>query len=56
MEVAANLFLIGIVFLAFAAGLPLAIFLRQSHRDAELSRSEALSDPLVTDPATHLPS
>lgn len=54
MEVAANLAIIGIVFLALAAGLPLAVFLRQAKRPEPDKQLELRTDisSSVTPPAS----
>ena len=48
MEVAANLLIIGIVFLALAAGLPLAVFLRQTRREARDQQLELPADVRIS--------
>ena len=45
MEEAAKLFLVGVVFLALVAGLPLVAMLRQARRDARSSREDVASQP-----------
>lgn len=56
MEVAANLLLIGIAFLAFAAGLPLVIFLRQARNEPAAASVESVSESGPASPPTRVPS
>lgn len=58
MEEAAKLFLIGVVFLALVAGLPLVVMVRQARRDARSSPDDGTSqlDPPVGHSVTTRPT